>query len=26
MVNDGGVYVYDIGGYEGISIQNVSTL
>ncbi len=26
MVNDGSVYVYDIGGYDGISIQNSSTL
>ena len=26
MVNDGSVYVYDIGSYDGISIQNASTL
>ena len=26
MINDGSVYVYDIGGYRGNSIQNVSTL
>ena len=26
MLNDGSIYIYNVGGYDGISIQNVSTL